>query len=96
MKINYIYTKYQNDGRSSKKIYTTTCDIDIFIFCIFDDIRNLLKYDKWGLPGIMSISKNELIMSFDNIEIIVSIYESDFDFNNYSTALNGKFEEIRG
>ena len=96
MKIDYNYTKFKNYGSPTKKIYTTTCDNDIFIFCIFDDIKDLLKYDKWGLPGIMSISKNELIMSFDNIESIVSIYEPEFDFNNYSNALYGKFEEIRG
>ena len=35
-------------------------------------------------------------MSFDNIEIIISIYEPEFDFNNYSNVLYEKFEEIRG
>ena len=95
MKINYNYTKYQNDGHSSKKKYSTTCDNDIFIFCIFDDIKHLLAYDKWYLPGIMSISKNELIMSFDNIEIVVSTNEQEFDFNNYSNVLYKKFEDIR-
>lgn len=96
MKIDYNYTKFKNYGYPTKQIYTTTCDKDICIDCIFDDVRNLLAYDYWDLPGIMSISKNKLIMSFNNIEIIISIYESEFDFNNYSNVLYEKFEEIRG
>ena len=96
MKIDYNYTKYRNYRFPAKQIYTTICDRDICIDCIFDDIRNLLAYDYWDLPGIMSISKNELIMSFDNIEIIISTNESCFNFENYSNILNKKFEEIRG
>ena len=95
MKIDYNYTKFKNYGYPKKQIYTTTCDRDICIDCIFDDVRYLLAYDYWDLPGIMSISKNEIIMSFDNIEIVISINEPYFNFENYSNRLNKEFEMIR-
>lgn len=96
MKIDYNYTRYRDYGLPVKQIYTTICNRNICIDCIFDDVRNLLAYDYWDLPGIMSISKNELIMSFDNIEIIISTNELYFNFENYINILNKKFKEIRG
>ena len=95
MRINFALIRYGNDGTSIEKTYSTVCKKDICIDFIFDEIKNLLVNYSWDLPGIMSISKNKLIMSFDNIELIISTNESFFNFEDYNSTLRRNFEMIR-
>ena len=96
MRINFALIKYGNDGTSIEKTYSGTCERDICIDFIFDKVRNWLVYYNFDLSGVISISKKELIMSFDNIKIVVSTNESLFNFENYNSVLNKEFEIIRG
>ena len=95
MKIDYRYTKYNDDGTSNVKKYRTECNKDIFVECILDDVKSLLKLDWWILPAVMAISCDKIIMSFDNIEIIISTNEPNFNFEDYHNALSKMFEKIR-
>ena len=95
MKIDYRYTKYNNDRTQNVKKYSTRCNKDIFVECILDDVKSLLKLDCWTLPALMGIYSDKIIMSFDNIEIIISTNEPNFNFEDYHNALSKMFEKIR-
>lgn len=94
MRIDYSYTRYNNDRTSKVKKYSTKCNKDI-VECISDDVKSLLKSDCWILPAMMGIFSDEIIMVFDNIEIVISTNESNFTFNTYQNALRQMFEKIR-
>lgn len=96
MRINFALIKYSNDGTSIEKTYSGTCKRDICIDFIFDNVRNWLVCYNFDLPGVISISKKELIMTFDNIKIVISTNESLFNFEDYNSILNKEFEIIRG
>ena len=95
MKIDYRYTKYNDDGTSNVKECSTKCNKDIFVECILENVKRLFVLDFWELPALMTISCNEIIMSFDNIEIIISTNEPNFNFEDYHNALSKMFEKIR-
>ena len=94
MLINYCYTKYHDDGTSNVKKHSTKCNKDI-VECILDDVKRLLELDCWALPALMGIFGDEIIMSFDNIEIVISTNEPNFTFNVYQNPLRKMFEKIR-
>ena len=95
MKIDYCCTKYYDDGTSKTKECSTKCNKDIFVEQIFDDVKILLELNCWMLPALMTVSCDKIIMVFDNIEIVISTNEPNFNFEDYHNALSKMFEKIR-
>ena len=95
MQIDYCYTKYYDDGTSCVEKCSTKCNKDIFVECILENVKRLFVLDCGTLLALMTISSDEIIMSFDNIEIVISTNEPNFTFEDYQNDLNKMFEKIR-
>ena len=95
MQIDYCYTKYYNDGTKRVEKCSTKCNKDIFVECILENVKRLFVLDFWALPALMTISYDQIIMSVDNIEIVISTNEPNFNFEDYQSALRKMFEKIR-
>ena len=96
MNFDITYTKYNNDGTQKSKYFVFEFynrEKKYVVKYIFNKLNELINGKYFKLPGSFTISKDELIYSFKNIEVIIKSFNSDFDFNIFLDEIYKNFKE---
>lgn len=97
MNFEFVYTKYYDTGMSTQKryIYCVGEIESIIVENLFEKIDRILKNKYVETIGTISVSKNKIILSYDDFEIKIKPLNSIFNFEEHITEIYNKFEFIR-